>query len=65
MKKKLPWDIIISKLRGNLTEEDVPKFEDWVSQRGNDELFQQLQTVWTNVQNKVAPYEPDLEYYCE
>ena len=63
MKKKLPWDIIISKLRGNLTEEDVPKFEDWVSQRGNDELFQQLQTVWTNVQNKVAPYEPDLEYY--
>ncbi len=63
MEKKLPWDIIISKLRGCLTVEDVISFENWLNEEDNRQLFQQLQTVWENVQNKVATYEPDLEYY--
>lgn len=63
MKKKLPWDIIISKLQGSITEEDAIKFENWLKEDDNSQLFQQLQIVWENVQNKVATYEPDLEYY--
>ena len=63
MEKKLPWDIIISKLRANLTVEDAISFENWLNVDNNRQLFQQLQTVWENVQNKVANYEPDLEYY--
>ena len=63
MKPKLPWDIIISKLRGNLTEEDTIIFNDWLKLDVNRQLFQQLELVWENVQNKVATYEPDLEYY--
>ena len=63
MEKKLPWDIIISKLRGSLTVEDAISFENWLNEEDNRQLFQQLQTVWENVQNKVATYEPDLEYY--
>lgn len=63
MEKKLPWDIIISKLRGSLSEKDAIHFENWLNEGNNLQLFQQLQTVWENVQNKVANYEPDLEYY--
>lgn len=63
MENKLPWDVIISKLRGNLTEEEVLQFENWLNTDNNRQLFQQLQTVWDNIQNKVATYEPDLEYY--
>ena len=63
MEKKLPWDIIISKLRGNLDEEATLNFENWLEEDNNRQLFKQLQTVWENIQNKVATYEPDLEYY--
>jgi len=63
MEQKLPWDIIISKLRGDITQNDFINFENWLNEGDNFQLFQQLQTVWENVQNKVANYEPDLEYY--
>lgn len=63
MEKKLPWDSIISKLRGNSTNEETNEFEYWLNEGTNLQLFEQLQTVWENIQNKVATYEPDLEYY--
>ena len=63
MEKKLPWDNIISKLRGSLDEHASLNFENWLNEANNRQLFQQLQTVWENIQNKVATYEPDLEYY--
>ena len=63
MKPKLPWDIIISKLRGTISEEDAIIFNNWLELDDNRSLFQQLEVVWDNIQNKVANYEPDLEYY--
>lgn len=63
MKPKLPWDIIISKLRGTISEEDAIIFNNWLELDDNRPLFQQLEVVWNNIQNKVANYEPDLEYY--
>lgn len=63
MNKKLPWDIIISKLRGNLSEEKAENFTNWLELDDNRQLFHQLQIVWDNIQHKVANYEPDMEYY--
>lgn len=63
MNKKLPWDIIISKLRGTLSEEDSKSFTQWLNKADNAILFQQLEIVWNNIQRKVANYEPDMEYY--
>jgi transmembrane sensor len=63
MKPKLPWDIIISKLSGNISEEDTTLFNKWLELDDNSQLFNQLQVVWENIQNKVANYEPDVEYY--
>jgi len=63
MKRKLPWDLIISKLRGNLSPENTTDFNDWMDQDDNRQLFQQLEIVWKHVQNKTASYEPDVEFY--
>ncbi len=63
MKPKLPWDIIISKLRGTISEEDAIIFNNWLELDDNRQLFKQLEVVWENIQNKVANYEPDVEYY--
>jgi ferric-dicitrate binding protein FerR (iron transport regulator) len=63
MNNKLPWDIIISKLRGNLSEEDAISFNEWLKLADNYQLFEQLQLVWDNIQHKVSNYEPDMEYY--
>lgn len=63
MNKKLPWDSIISKLRGTLSEEDSKNFTQWLNKADNAILFQQLEIVWNNIQRKVANYEPDMEFY--
>ncbi len=63
MKPKLPWDIIISKLSRTISEEDAIIFNNWLVLDDNRQLFKQLEVVWENIQNKVANYEPDLEYY--
>lgn len=63
MNKKLPWDSIISKLRGNLTEEEAKSLTQWLAKDDNAILFQQLEVVWDNIQRKVANYEPDMAYY--
>ena len=63
MNKKLPWDILLSKLRGTLNEEDSKSFTQWLNKADNAILFQQLEIVWNNIQRKVANYEPDMEFY--
>lgn len=63
MKKKLPWDLIISKLRQELSPEGEILFEKWLNEENHSQLFRQLELVWNNIQNKVSVYEPDMEYY--
>lgn len=40
MKKNIPWDLIISKLKGELTADDEQLFEKWLSVAENKELFE-------------------------
>lgn len=63
MKNKLPWDLIVSKLRRELSPEQEVLFDNWLDTDNNRQLFHQLELVWENVQKKVSVYEPDLEYY--
>ena len=63
MTKKLPWDLIVSKLRKELSKKDEALFNEWLQTADNRGLFEQLEIVWEKVQQKVSVYEPDLEYY--
>ena len=63
MNEKLPWDLILSKLRNELSTQEELLFSEWLSKGDNTELFQQLKFEWERIQEKVYLYEPDLEYY--
>ncbi|MDR1682259.1 MAG: FecR family protein, partial [Candidatus Symbiothrix sp.] len=63
MSNKLPWDLIVAKLSGSLSDEEEARFQQWLAIDDNHPLFQQLEAVWQNIQNKTAGYEPDIEYY--
>lgn len=63
MTKKLPWDLIVSKLRNQLSSKDEVLFNEWLTTDDHRRLFEQLEIVWEKVQQKVSVYEPDLEYY--
>ena len=56
MKKNIPWDLIISKLKGELTADDEQLFEKWLSVAENKELFEELQEVWKQVRAKAVEY---------
>jgi ferric-dicitrate binding protein FerR (iron transport regulator) len=63
MKNKLPWNLIKSALLDNLSEEDKIKFDSWLKQDENQQLYTGIKDLWVNVQQKSANYEPDVEYY--
>ena len=63
MNERIPWDLIVSKLRQDLSDGEEQSFQKWLEQDNNQQLFQQLEIVWENIQRKVETYEPDVEYY--
>lgn len=63
MKNKIPWDLVISKLREEVSPEQEIILNEWLNADDNRQLFQQLTLVWENIQKKVSVYEPDIEYY--
>ncbi len=62
MRKNIPLDLILSKLRQNMSEGDEILFNEWLDTGNNLQLFLQFEIVWENVQKKSAGYEPDVEY---
>lgn len=65
MKENIPWDLIISKLRQDLSKEDEVLLDNWLLTGNNKDLFRQLEIVWKSVQEKSAAYDVDLEYYWQ
>ena len=63
MKRNIPWELIISRLRGNLGAEDAILLNTWLEREDNYQLLIEIEIIWNNVQKKSATYEPDVEYY--
>ncbi|MEA4974292.1 MAG: FecR domain-containing protein [Paludibacter sp.] len=63
MKNKLPWNLIKSALLDKLSEGDKVKFDSWLKQEENQQLYTGIKDLWVNVQQKSANYEPDVEFY--
>ena len=61
MKKNIPWDLIISKLKGELAAGDEQLFEKWLSVAENKELFEELQEVWKQVRAKAVGYRVNTD----
>lgn len=63
MKKEIPWDLIISHLKQDISEADSKRLKQWLSVGENREVFEELRGVWEKVRAKVINYTPDVDYY--
>ena len=61
MKKEIPWDLIVSKLKNEISADDNRLLSDWVA--ANGELFEELCILWEKIRVNASCYQPDKEYY--
>lgn len=59
----IPWDLIISKLKGELTEQEAASFALWMEVKEHQQIFQELSLLWNKIQECNRSYEPDREFY--
>lgn len=57
----LPWDLIISKLKGTLTDEEEQRFAEWIALKENRELFESVHREWIDVQTYCDRFSWDKE----
>lgn len=63
MKREIPWDLIIAKLKQTITADEDRRLMEWLSDNNNQEVFEELQQVWQKIQSKAATYTPDANHY--
>ena len=60
-----PWDLIVSKLRGDLSAKEEIRFDAWLKHEKNQDAYSQLERIWTSVQEETVGYEPDVKHCWE
>lgn len=63
MKREIPWNLIVSKLKQESTAGEDAELENWLSDSGNKEVFEELRNLWDKIQRNAADYVPDKDYY--
>lgn len=63
MKREIPWELIISKLKQTITADEDRQLKDWLSDSNNQDVFEELQQVWQKIQLKSSVYTPDTNHY--
>ena len=63
MKKEIPWELIISDLKQDISDADKKHLEEWVSIDENRKVYEELRGVWEKVRAKVINYTPDVDFY--
>ncbi len=63
MPTRIPWELIIARLKDKLTDEEEITFQKWINIGENEQLFSQLKIIWAKIQDKTSNYEPDTDFY--
>lgn len=63
MKQEIPWNLIISKLQQEITDDENQQLMEWLSDSANKEVFDELEQVWQKVKARASGYVPDTNYY--
>ena len=50
MKKEIPWNLIIQKLKHDITAEEEHDLTVWLAEDNHRVIFEELQTLWQKVQ---------------
>ena len=63
MKKNVPWNLIVLKLKHEISKDEERQLESWLANSNNELLFRELQQLWEGIQANAESYTPDTEYY--
>ena len=63
MKKSVPWNLIIPKLKQEISADAERQLETWLRSSNNEALFKELKLLWEKIQANVENYTPNTEYY--
>lgn len=63
MNKNIPWKLIISDLKNEITEQETILLDKWRTTDENNALYLELSSLWEEIQKDAASYHPDTEYY--
>lgn len=63
MKKEIPWNLIIQKLKHDITAEEEHDLTVWLAEDNHRVIFEELQTLWQKVQENAINYTLDTNYY--
>lgn len=58
MKKSVPWNLIIPKLKQEISADEERQLETWLRSSNNEALFKELQLLWEKIQANVENYTP-------
>lgn len=61
--KKIPWDLIISKFKQEISVEDNEKLMRWADNPECQAILEDLNVLWQKIQAKSRDYTPDKDYY--
>jgi len=63
MKKNVPWNLIIPKLKQEISIDEELQLKTWLLNSNNEALFKELQLLWEKIQTNGENYTPDTEFY--
>lgn len=61
--QNIPWELIISKLKQEITEEDNEKLMHWADNPECQAVLEDLKVLWHKIQTSARDYTPDKDYY--
>lgn len=61
--ENIPWELIISKFKHEISEEDDVRLTRWAEQPECRTVMEELNALWKSIQEKSGGYTPDKEYY--
>ena len=63
MNKDIPWQFIISHLKGDVDEKEEKLLCEWLQEERNTFLFRELESLWREIREEASTYTPDTDYY--
>lgn len=63
MEKNIPWDLLISHLKEETTQEQERTLAQWRKCDGNENLYKEIKELWQGIVHNSASYNPDTNHY--
>ena len=63
MKKEIPWELIFSELKQDISDADSKRLEECLSVGENREVYEELRGVLEKIRAKVVNYTQDIDFY--